>query len=53
VSRFIDRGVRKAFQRVTLEVQKDNAGAADAPAAPAEVDIRALLSNRFAPPRTP
>jgi DNA helicase-2/ATP-dependent DNA helicase PcrA len=50
VSRFLDRGVRKAFQRVTLEVQKAGAGAADAPATPVEVDIRALLKNRFAPP---
>jgi DNA helicase-2/ATP-dependent DNA helicase PcrA len=50
VSRFLDRGVRKAFQRVTLEVQKADTGAADAPAAPVDVDIRALLKNRFAPP---
>jgi len=50
VSRFLDRGVRKAFQRVTLEVQKTDAGAADVSAAPVEVDIRALLKNRFAPP---
>lgn len=50
VSRFLDRGVRKAFQRVTLEVQKDETGATDAPATPVDVDIRALLKNRFAPP---
>jgi len=50
VSRFLDRGVRKAFQRVTLEVQKTDAGAADVSAVPVEVDIRALLKNRFAPP---
>lgn len=49
VSRFLDRGVRKAFQRVVLE----NAAAPTVPdsaiAAPG-TDVRALLRARFAPP---
>ncbi len=49
VSRFLDRGVRKAFQRVTLEVQRD-ANTADAPPAAPEVDLRALLRGRFGTP---
>ncbi len=47
VSRFLDRGVRKAFQRVTLEVQKTDTGAAEPTATPVEVDLRALLRGRF------
>lgn len=49
VSRFLDRGVRKAFQKVVL--QNDAAGdeASNAPSPAVEVDLRALLRNRFGP----
>lgn len=50
LSRFLDRGVRKAFQKVVLETVREDA-AASTPAAAPEVDLRALLSQRFAPPR--
>ncbi len=50
VSRFLDRGVRKAFQRVTLETVKDASLEPDSARPPVEVDVRALLKNRFAPP---
>ncbi|MEX2180877.1 MAG: ATP-dependent helicase [Gemmatimonadaceae bacterium] len=47
VSRFLDRGVRKAFQRVVLETVKEGEGP-DASAVPApEIDVRELLRSRF------
>ena len=46
VSRFLDRGVRKAFQRVVLATVKEAAAESPASAAP-EVDLRALLRGRF------
>jgi DNA helicase II / ATP-dependent DNA helicase PcrA len=51
LSRFLDRGVRRAFQRVTLETVVDPLANPDAPVKPPEVDLKALLKNRFAPPR--
>ncbi len=50
LSRFLDRGVRRAFQRVTLETVPDAAIDPDAPVKAPEVDLKALLKNRFAPP---
>jgi DNA helicase-2/ATP-dependent DNA helicase PcrA len=50
LSRFLDRGVRGAFQRVTLETSLDAAIDPDAPPKAPEVDLKALLKNRFAPP---
>ncbi len=50
VSRFLDRGVRKAFQKVVLETVADPSLTPDADATAPEVDLRALLKNRFAPP---
>jgi DNA helicase II / ATP-dependent DNA helicase PcrA len=55
MSRFLDRGVRRAFQQVVLEATADaTAGAAaDAadPGSPAPaVDLRAMLRSRFTPP---
>lgn len=47
VSRFLDRGVRKAFQRVTLQATVEPAADATTPAQPPEVDVRALLRSRF------
>ncbi|HRQ78866.1 MAG TPA: ATP-dependent helicase, partial [Gemmatimonadaceae bacterium] len=47
VSRFIDRGVRKAFQRVTLQAMVEPSPGSEAAVAP-EVDLRALLRGRFA-----
>ncbi len=50
VSRFLDRGVRKAFQRVVLETVREGEGT-EGPAPPApEVDVRALLRSRFTLP---
>jgi DNA helicase-2/ATP-dependent DNA helicase PcrA len=52
VSRFLDRGVRKAFQRVVLETVKE-VSTEDATAAPVpEVDVRELLRSRFKLPGT-
>lgn len=51
VSRFLDRGVRKAFQRVTLETVKDPDAVPDGTRAQVEVDLRALLTHRFGAPR--
>lgn len=48
LSRFLDRGVVRAFQRVVLEVAA--AVPPTEPAAPPSVDLRALLKSRFAPP---
>jgi DNA helicase-2/ATP-dependent DNA helicase PcrA len=53
LSRFLDRGVRRAFQRVTLETVPDAAIDPDAPVKAPEVDLKALLKNRFAPPPAP
>lgn len=50
VSRFLDRGVRKAFQKVVLETVADPTLAPDTATKLPEVDLRALLKNRFAPP---
>ncbi len=49
VSRFLDRGVRRCFQSVTLEAPAASASA-EPSATPPEVDLRQLLKNRFAPP---
>jgi DNA helicase-2/ATP-dependent DNA helicase PcrA len=49
VSRFLDRGVRRAFQTITLETERDAEASASA-AISATVDIRAVLRNRFAGP---
>ena len=50
VSRFLDRGVRKAFQKVVLQNETAGTEASDAPPPAVEVDLRALLRNRFGPP---
>jgi len=49
VSRFLDRGVRRCFQSVTLEAATESATSEASTTAP-EVDVRQLLKNRFAPP---
>ncbi|MDH5235419.1 MAG: ATP-dependent helicase [Gemmatimonadota bacterium] len=46
VSRFLDRGVRKAFQRVVLETPGEPA-AAEPPGITSTVDVRAMLRARF------
>jgi DNA helicase-2/ATP-dependent DNA helicase PcrA len=48
VSRFLDRGVRRAFQAITLETTREAESASGAVSA--TVDIRAVLRNRFAGP---
>ena len=50
LSRFLDRGVRRAFQRVTLETSPDARIDPAATTKAPEVDLKALLKNRFAPP---
>ena len=47
VSRFLDRGVRKAFQRVTLQATVEPSPTPTGPADVPDVDLRALLRNRF------
>jgi DNA helicase-2/ATP-dependent DNA helicase PcrA len=49
VSRFLDRGVRRAFQAITLETTREGE-ASTSSAVSATVDIRAVLRNRFAGP---
>ena len=46
LSRFLDRGVRKAFQRVVLENAAESPAPAEGVATPT-VDVRALLRARF------
>lgn len=49
MSRFLDRGVRRAFQEVVLETAPESPPAPDE-AITATVDVRALLRSRFEPP---
>ena len=50
-SRFLDRGVRKAFQSVVLETLKEESSTDEGSGTVhSTVDLRAALRNRFAPP---
>lgn len=50
MSRFLDRGVRRAFQEVVLEPAPEAPAEAPDRTVTATVDVRALLRSRFQPP---
>ena len=47
ISRFLDRGVVRAFQQVVLQAAETPAVDATAAASPSTVDLRSMLRNRF------
>lgn len=50
MSRFLDRGVRRAFQEVVLDAVPESSPTAPEETITATVDVRALLRSRFEPP---